>query len=53
MDVIKFCTSGTVVKKVSDNFVEVQIELIKMLQSFIGLADFWDKWQKLTIYNFL
>ena len=44
MDVVKFCTSGTLVKKVIDNFysfflyVEVQIEQIKMMQSFMGLA---------------
>ena len=44
-DVVKFCTSGVPVKKVSDNFysfsynyVEVYIEQIKMTQSFIGLA---------------
>ena len=41
MDVVKFCTSGTLVKKVIDNFysfflyVEVQIE---MTQNFIWLA---------------
>ena len=43
-DVVKFCASGTLVKRVSDNFysffiyVEVQIEQVKMIQSFIGLA---------------
>ena len=42
-DVVKFCTSDTLVKNVHDNFfsflyVEVQIEKIKMIQSFIGLA---------------
>ena len=43
-DVVKFCTSGTLVEKVIDNFyscfyiLEVQIEQIKMMQSFIVLA---------------
>ena len=43
-DVVKFCTSDTLVKNVLDNFffifiyVEVQIEQIKMIQRFIGLA---------------
>ena len=43
-DGVKFCTLGTLVKKVSDDFysfllyVEVQIGQIKMMQSFIGLA---------------
>ena len=43
-DVVKFCTSDTQVKNVLDNlfsflyYVEVQIEQIKMIQSFIGLA---------------
>ena len=41
-DAVKFCTSGTLVKKVINNFysffIEVQIEQIKMMKSFIGLA---------------
>ena len=43
-DVVKFCTSDTLVKNAPDNlffifiYVEVQIEQIKMIQSFIGLV---------------
>ena len=43
-DVVKLCTSDALMKKVSDTFnscfvyVGVQIEQIKMMQSFIGLA---------------
>ena len=45
-DVVKFCTSDTLVKNVGllNNFffifiyIEVQIEQIKMIQRFIGLA---------------
>ena len=43
-DVVKFCTSDTLMKKISNNFysfflyVEVQIEQIKMIQRFMGLA---------------
>ena len=41
---VKFCTSDTLVKNLRDNFfftfiyVEVQIEQIKMIKSFIELA---------------
>ena len=60
-DVVKFCTSGTPVKKVSNNFnysflyVEVQIEQIKMMQSLIGLASLISKingknWQFITFF---
>ena len=46
MDVVKFGTSGTQVKKVIDNFffiffffhAEVQIKQIRMMQSFVRLA---------------
>ena len=53
-NVVSICTSGTPVKKVApktvlffDN-VEVQIEKIKIMQSFIGLTGliFEKKWQK-------
>ena len=43
-DVVKFCTSDILVKNVLGYlffifiYVEVQIEQIKMIQSFIGLA---------------
>ena len=43
-DVVKLCTSDTLVKNLLDKFffifiyVEVQIEQIKMTKSFIGLA---------------
>ena len=35
-DVVKFCTLGTLVKKVIDNFHQVQIEQIKVMQSLYG-----------------
>ena len=60
-DVVKFSTSGTLVKQVIDKFyafflyVEVQIEQIKMMQSFIGLAGLifeinGKNWQFITIF---
>ena len=60
-DVVKFCTSDTLVKNVLDNFffifiyVEVQIEQIKMIQSFIGLAGLifeinGKNWQFMTFF---
>ena len=62
MDVVKFCTSGTLLKKVIDNFdsffflyVEVQIEQIEMIQNFIGLAGLifeinGKNWQFITVF---
>ena len=62
-DVVKFCTSDTLVKKALDIFffsflyifyVEVLIEQIKMMKSFIGLAGliFEINGKNLTIYYF-
>ena len=61
-DVVKFCTSGTLVKNVLDNFffifiyVEVQTEQIKLIQSFIGLASLifeinGKNWQFMTFWQ--
>ena len=59
--VVKFCTWGTLVKKVIDIFysffeyVEVQIEQIKMMQNSIGLAGLifevnGKNWQFITVF---
>ena len=62
-DVVNLCGLGTLVKKVIDNFyssfflyVEVQIEQIKMVQSFIGLAGLifvinGKNWQFITVFS--
>ena len=60
-DVVKFCTSDTLVKKVLNNFffifiyAEVQIEQIKIVQSFIGLVGLifeinGKNWQFMTFF---
>ena len=59
-DVVKFCTSGTLVKKVSDDFdlfsymLKSIVSRLKWCQVLWASGpNFQDKCQKLAIYNFL